>query len=113
MARPPADTLLATQSPISKTYRAPAIAIRSPVTPKPTDLDGGPGNDRLTGGAGVDVLVGGPGNDAAYYASSATAVTVNLLDGTGTGGDAEGDTLDSIEYLSGSGHDDTLTGNAG
>ena len=76
-------------------------------------LNGGHGHDRLTGGAGADVLVGGPGNDAAYYASSAAAVTVNLLDGTGTGGDAEGDTLDSIEYLSGSGHDDTLTGNAG
>ena len=58
-------------------------------------------------------LVGGPGNDAAYYASSAAAVTVNLLDGTGTGGDAEGDTLDSIENISGSAFDDTLTGNAG
>ena len=76
-------------------------------------LDGGAGHDRLTGGAGADVLVGGPGNDAAYYASSAAAVTVNLLDGTGTGGDAEGDTLDSIEYLSGSAFDDTLTGDAG
>ena len=80
---------------------------------KANRLDGGPGNDRLMGGAGADVLVGGPGNDAAYYASSAAAVTVNLLDGTGTGGDAEGDTLDSIENLSGSGHDDTLIGNAG
>ena len=76
-------------------------------------LDGGAGNDRLTGGAGADVLVGGPGADAAYYASSAAAVTVNLLDGTGTGGDAEGDTLDSIEYLSGSAFDDTLIGDAG
>ena len=75
-------------------------------------LMGGLGNDRLMGGAGADVLVGGPGNDAAYYASSAAAVTVNLLDGTGTGGDAEGDTLDSIENLSGSAFDDTITGNA-
>ena len=80
---------------------------------KANRLDGGSGHDHLTGGAGADVLVGGPGNDAAYYAISAAAVTVNLLDGTGTGGDAEGDTLDSIENLSGSGHDDTLTGNAG
>ena len=80
---------------------------------KANTLNGGHGHDRLMGGAGADVLVGGPGNDAAYYASSAAAVTVNLLDGTGTGGDAEGDTLDSIENLSGSGHDDTLTGNAG
>ena len=76
-------------------------------------LDGGAGNDRLTGGAGADTLVGGTGLDTASYAASAAAVTVNLLDGTGTGGDAEGDTLDSIEYLSGSGHDDNLTGNVG
>ena len=76
-------------------------------------LDGGAGNDRLEGRAGADTLVGGTGADAAYYASSAAAVTVNLLDGTGTGGDAEGDTLDSIEYLSGSAFDDTLTGDAG
>ena len=80
---------------------------------KANRLDGGSGHDRLTGGAGADVLVGGPGNDAAYYASSAAAVTVNLLDGTGTGGDAEGDTLDSIENLSGSAFEDSLTGNAG
>ena len=79
---------------------------------KANRLDGGSGHDRLTGGAGADVLVGGPGNDAAYYASSAAAVTVNLLDGTGTGGDAEGDTLDSIENLSGSAFEDSLTGNA-
>ena len=52
---------------------------------KANRLDGGSGHDRLTGGAGADVLVGGPGNDAAYYASSAAAVTVNLLDGTGHG----------------------------
>ena len=79
---------------------------------KANRLDGGSGHDRLMGGAGADVLVGGPGNDAAYYASSAAAVTVNLLDGTGTGGDAEGDTLDSIENLSGSAFEDSLTGNA-
>ena len=79
---------------------------------KANTLNGGHGHDRLMGGAGADVLVGGPGNDAAYYASSAAAVTVNLLDGTGTGGDAEGDTLDSIENLSGSAFEDSLTGNA-
>ena len=76
-------------------------------------LDGGSGNDRLTGGAGADTLVGGTGLDTASYAASAAAVTVNLETGAASGGDAEGDTLDSIENLSGSGHDDTLTGNAG
>ena len=76
-------------------------------------LDGGPGNDRLTGGAGADTLVGGPGLDTAMYATSPAAVTINLLDGTATGGDAEGDTLTTIENLTGSAHDDTLTGDAG
>ena len=79
----------------------------------PNRLDGGAGNDRLEGRAGADALVGGTGLDTASYAASATAVTVNLLDGTATGGDAEGDTLDSIEHLTGSAHDDTLIGHAG
>ena len=76
-------------------------------------LEGGPGNDRLEGRAGADTLVGGPGLDTASYAGSAAAVTVNLLDGSATGGDAAGDTLESIEHLTGSGHDDVLTGDAG
>ena len=76
-------------------------------------LDGGPGNDRLTGGAGADTLAGGPGNDAAYYAASPSAVNVNLETNTATGGDAQGDSLISIENLSGSAHDDTLAGNTG
>ena len=79
----------------------------------PNRLDGGAGNDRLTGGAGADTLVGGTGLDTASYAASAAAVTVNLSDGTATGGDADGDTLDSVEGLTGSAHDDTLTGDAG
>ena len=76
-------------------------------------LDGGPGNDRLEGRAGADTLVGGPGLDTASYAASTAAVTVNLLEGTATGGDAEGDSFTSIENLTGSGHDDSLTGDAG
>ena len=76
-------------------------------------LDGGAGNDRLEGRAGADTLVGGSGLDTASYAASAAAVTVNLLDGTATGGDAEGDTLESVEGLTGSAHDDTLIGDAG
>ena len=75
-------------------------------------LDGGAGNDRLTGGAGADTLVGGTGLDTASYAASATAVTVNLETGAASGGDAQGDSLESIEYLTGSAHDDTLIGDA-
>ena len=76
-------------------------------------LDGGAGNDRLEGRAGADTLVGGTGLDTASYAASAAAVTVNLETGAASGGDAEGDSLDSIEHLTGSAYDDTLTGDAG
>ena len=75
-------------------------------------LDGGAGNDRLTGKAGADALVGGTGLDTASYAASAAAVTVNLETGATSGGDAAGDTLDSVEGLTGSAHDDTLTGDS-
>jgi Ca2+-binding RTX toxin-like protein len=76
-------------------------------------LAGGDGDDILTGGAGVDVLGGGAGLDAASYATSAAGVTINLLTGAATGGDAAGDTFAGIEDLIGSDHPDTLTGNAG
>ena len=39
-------------------------------------------------------------------------MTVNLGDGTGMGGHAEGDTLEAIENIRGSGYADTLTGDA-
>ena len=40
-------------------------------------------------------------------------VNVSLMTSTGSGGDAEGDTLSAIESLTGSNLDDTLEGNAG
>ncbi|PCG14153.1 MULTISPECIES: cadherin domain-containing protein [Sphingomonas] len=73
----------------------------------------GAGDDMLTGGAGADVLDGGAGSDTASYAGSAAGVTVSLAAGTGTGGDAQGDTLTRIEHLVGSALADTLTGDAG
>jgi Ca2+-binding RTX toxin-like protein len=73
-------------------------------------IDGGDGNDVLEGAAGADALTGGVGSDTASYASSATGVTVSLAGGTGTGGDAEGDTLTGIENLAGSAQADHLTG---
>ena len=75
-------------------------------------LMGGHGNDTLIGGPGADALGGDAGLDTASYARSSTAVTVNLSDGTATGGDAEGDTFTSIENLSGSAFDDTLIGDS-
>lgn len=76
------------------------------------DLRGGAGDDHLTGGAGGDELDGGDGLDTADYSRSGSGVTVNLEDGTGTGGDAEGDLLFDIENVIGSAFDDRLTGDA-
>ena len=76
-------------------------------------LEGRGGNDILDGGNGGDRLDGGSGTDTADYAGSGAAVTVNLAAGTASGGHAAGDTLISIENLSGSDHADTLTGNSG
>jgi Ca2+-binding RTX toxin-like protein len=74
---------------------------------------GSDGNDTLAGGHGADVLSGGNGIDTADYSASASAVTVNLSSGTGSGGDAQGDKLSSIENVTGSAFDDHITGNAG
>jgi serralysin len=76
-------------------------------------LRGWNGNDLLRGGAGADTLNGEAGSDTITYSESATAVTVDLLAGTGSGGNAQGDTLLSIENANGSNFDDWLTGNAG
>ena len=71
-------------------------------------LNGGSGNDLLDGGSGADRLIGGSGTDTATYATSSTAVTVNLATGANSRGDAEGDVLSSIENLTESGFADTL-----
>ena len=74
-------------------------------------LRGFGGDDLLRGGAGADTLEGGVGTDLASYYNSAAAVTVNLAAGTGSGGDAQGDILVSIENVNGSNFNDTLVGN--
>ena len=73
-------------------------------------LFGGEGDDRLDGGKGADQLFGGIGFDTASYWNSAQAVTVNLATGRGTGGEAEGDILSSIEGVIGSAFADTIIG---
>ncbi len=75
-------------------------------------LTGNGGNNILEGRGGADQLIGGNGTDTASYAASSAAVSVNLLTGLGSGGDAQGDTFSSIENLTGSQFDDTLAGNA-
>jgi Ca2+-binding RTX toxin-like protein len=78
---------------------------------KVNQLHGGDGSDVLAGRAGGDRLDGGAGLDYANYAHSAEAVSVNLFNGSVSGGDAAGDTFVSIEGLLGSDFDDHLYGN--
>ncbi len=70
------------------------------------------GDDTLIGGGGADMMGGGGGVDTADYSGSGAGVTVNLnaVTGAGTGGDAEGDTLVSVENVIGSAFNDTLIG---
>ena len=102
-------------------------------------LVGGGGDDTLRGGAGEDLLIGGPGADMldggssasgdnntpdddsddpqdidwAVYKHAEEGVTVNLATGMGTAGEAMGDTLDNIELVWGSEHDDTFIASNG
>lgn len=85
-------------------------------------LEGGTGADFLEGGAGADSLDGGDGIDTVSYEESSVGVTINVFSGYANGGDATGDTLTSIEnvtgsnfadFLSGTGSSDTLAGLAG
>ena len=82
------------------------------------ELSGGAGNDRLIGGPGADALNGGPGMDVASYTDSTRGVRVDLGTSFGSGGDdapvrggdAEGDSLTSIESIWGSSFADLLIG---
>jgi len=77
------------------------------------EIHGGAGNDILEGFSGADILDGGDGIDQAVYVNSNTVgITVNLLSGLGTGGNAEGDTYVSIENILGTEFDDNLYGNS-
>jgi Ca2+-binding RTX toxin-like protein len=76
-------------------------------------LWGNDGDDTLYGGAGADAFAGGGGSDTLAYGDTFTAVSINLALHTSTGGDAAGDTFDSIENLTGGLGDDTLTGDDG
>ena len=76
-------------------------------------LRGGDDNDTLRGGTGSDLLDGGTGLDTADYSAASAGVAVNLATGSGTAGEALGDTLIGIENLLGSTSGDTLTGDAG
>lgn len=70
-------------------------------------------NDSLVGGSGADLIDGKGGFDVVDYEASASGVSINLLTGINTGGDAAGDTLLAIEQILGSLGADTLIGDAG
>ena len=77
-------------------------------------LTGNSADNTLEGGAGADTLTGGAGNDTLSYAGSSAGVTVRLNNtgaATVSGGDATGDTATQFENITGSAHNDRLTGN--
>lgn len=77
-------------------------------------LLGSNGNDTLIGGLGADILSGGDGwgTDTVDYSDASSAVTVNLENGTASGG-AGNDILKGIEQVNGSFFNDTLIGGTG
>jgi Ca2+-binding RTX toxin-like protein len=85
-----------------------------------SELSGESGNDVLDGRAGANVLEGGPGDDrlngdtsdddTASFVDATIGVAVDLQSGTASGGDGDGDALNAIEHVAGSGADDTIDG---
>ena len=74
-------------------------------------LEGGNDDDMLAGCGGADELHGGDGVDGITYILGLTPVIISLVTNEGNGGDAEGDTMTSIENVFGSVFNDILTGN--
>ncbi len=75
-------------------------------------LFGGAGSDALHGGAGADRLDGGSGRDRVSYREAATGLLIDMADPGGGTGEAAGDVLVGIEDAEGSGHADTVFGDA-
>jgi len=78
-------------------------------------LNGDEGDDLLNGGAGADTLNGGNGIDTAVYLLATAGVTINLTTNV-NGGEAAGDTYNSVEHFqlsNGFTLADSFTGGAG
>ncbi|MBW3245451.1 hypothetical protein KUV57_22660 [Epibacterium sp. DP7N7-1] len=71
---------------------------------------GGDGNDLISGGIGADVIDGGEGIDTVTFDDSGVAVSLDLSQGSGVSGDAEGDVYTSIEDIVGSNYSDEIIG---
>ena len=72
-------------------------------------LSGGAGDDVLIGGTGLDVLDGGDGIDTVTFASATAGVVVDLTTSLLIDGEPSEDVYRSIEVVTGSAFDDTLT----
>ncbi len=72
-------------------------------------IHGGSGNDTISGGSGADNLDGGGGVNTLSYATSLTAVTVDLSTNSASGGDAQGDVISHFQNLIGGAGNDVLT----
>ncbi len=73
-------------------------------------LNGGAGNDLLEGGGGADIFNGGDGQDTVTYIHSSSGLTINLIWGGASTGEAAGDTFSSIEVVIGSNFNDGIFG---
>lgn len=74
------------------------------------NITGDSNNNVLAGYKGADTIDGGGGFDFLSYFASDSAVNVSLNSGSGSGGDANGDTFTNIEGIFGSEFNDTITG---
>ncbi len=76
-------------------------------------LIGTTGGNTFQGNEGADLLDGAEGIDTVSYSDSTAGVFVDLVNGLGAGGDAQGDLITNFENIIGSGYDDTLFGESG
>jgi len=75
-------------------------------------FDGGDGDDIFMGSVRGDTLIGGAGFDTINHGSSTAGVTMDMENGLGYGGFADGDVFSGIERVIGSRHADTFIGSA-
>ena len=98
---------------VEKLFLVGTSAINGTGNALDNEIDGNTAKNILSGLGGADALVGGDGVDTATYAASLAGVHVSLQTGTGSGGDAEGDTFVAVENVTGSKFADTIEGDSG
>jgi len=76
-------------------------------------IDGGTGNDKFYASGGSDSYFGGTGQDQLLYKGSSEAVVIDMVDQSNNAGAALGDRFESIERITGTRHDDSITAAAG